>query len=361
VVAGNQGGSSFVAGGEADHIYIVANTLEGCPGGGALALYSDYVTIDGNIIYDTDWFTVYAGSAISLFSTLNTNPNDAAYPSAYPHTYKNYIVNNTIFNNFQFVANGTGAGAGASGTFSDGEGIIIDTNMNSAAGSAFGGPTSCPNPDTSQYCVAPYSSYTLVSNNQLWGNGSSAIETTFSQNVDITFNTMFNNDLNGPEQGRAEISDYDSLNINVSSNLIYTSGFDSQLQQIYDGVGQGLPYISGLYPYLGAVVYDNNTGYSCEGAGLVYPAGYPPTKSNDNAENFQFANLDTYACSGAANGGEYAPSYDTVYNAGGLTLAPTSDPLIQNSYTYMGLTTDIQGTPRPPNQLIAAGAFVVAK
>ncbi len=360
-INGNQPGKSYVAGGEADHIYIVANTLAGCSGGGISALFADYLTIDGNIVYDNNWYNTYGESAISVLDSLDTYPNDPNYPNNSPqgHTYKNYIVNNTVFNNIQFEPAGGNAGNSAQGSINDGEGIVIDTNLNTAADPCISGQAYC--------AVQPYSGWTLISNNQVWGNGSSGIEATYSQNIDITFNTTFNNGVNQNEPNRGEISDFDSLNINVGSNLTYTSGFDTSFVQGFDGGPKGgTAYYTQYYgaPYnFGIVHYFDNTALSNFRTPPTFLDAYPPIQSNDNGDQIIFAN-NAYAFGGAPQGspyyGEYATSFDTVYNNGGLALAPTSDPYIQNSTRYMSLPYDILGTARPASgQTVSAGAFVV--
>ncbi len=357
-INGNQSGSNYVANQEADHIYIVANTAVGCPGGGIGASFADYVTIDGNTVYDNNWYGVYGGSAIALGYSLDTKPTDTLYLNSSGYTFKNYIVNNTVFNNIQFLQAQAGSGFSPAGSLNDGEGIVIDTNLNSAVK-----PDLIPGGT-----IAPYSCYTLISGNQVWGNGSNGIEATYSQNIVISFNTLFNNGVNPSELNRAEIEDYDSLNITVASNLIYT-GWDTSFGQGFDGGPNGVTayydtYYGGPYYYLGTVHFDNNTALSNENLPLNLLTNYPPEMTNDNGDNkFQFVNnayAYGYTTSTPPYFAEYATPTDSVYGKG-LAVVATSDPYIQNSTRYLSLQYDILGRQKPSTtSTVAVGAFNVA-
>ncbi len=372
-IIGNQNGAYFVPGQEADHIYIVANTLEGCSGGGISANFSDYLTIDGNTVSNTDYYGAYASSAISVYESVDTYPNDPSFPS---HMYKNYVVNNTVFSNFEYEP------VPSSGKVTDGEGIIIDTNMNSAAGTVFNpaGGDACSYPYVGTYCLPPYSGYTLVSNNQIWGNGGAAIQTTLSQNVDITFNSTCNNDINYnnytpySEVGRGEIEIYDSLNINVDSNIISTSAYDVGLMQFYQYIPAADSYLSEHSSLLPLISFNDNTSFDSLSRVNVYAPSPPAQLTNDNGHTeFLFTggayayaidqNVGDYAAGESSIGyaaGEYSIDSHTIYQNGGLNLAATTDSTIQNSTLFMGLTTDILGVTRQNLYgIVSAGAFYV--
>ena len=114
-------------------------------GGGIGTIQSDYVTISGNTIYDSAWYSIYGSSAISTFEDWNSDDSTAA---------KMVITGNRIFGNGQLIP------TASDGVITDGEGIIVDSCRNASYQSEIGIPA--------------YTGRTYIANNVVYGNGSSA-------------------------------------------------------------------------------------------------------------------------------------------------------------------------------------------
>jgi hypothetical protein len=185
---------------EPNHIEILNNTVAYC-GGGIGSAGGDYITFSGNTVYDNAWYTIYGASAISMLGSYDTNPTDTTTQ------YKMQITNNTIYGNAEFIP------WIAQGVITDGEGIILDSNLNSAyVGAGLNYPT--------------YSGRFLVANNIIWNDGSSAIEVFESAHADVVNNSTFNDNLNqdASEAGRGEMSiSGGSYDVNIFNNVFYSS------------------------------------------------------------------------------------------------------------------------------------------
>lgn len=97
----------------------------------------------------------------------------------------------------------------------DGEGIIIDTNMNSSASG-------------SGITYSAYTRRTLIANNIIYGNGSSAILVFASSHVDIVNNSTFGN-VHAPAAtsyatptGRGELGFATASDVNAFNNILYS-------------------------------------------------------------------------------------------------------------------------------------------
>jgi hypothetical protein len=187
---------------ESNHIQFLNNIVYNCSAAG-LGGSADYLTISGNTIYDSSWYTAYGTSAIDVGATYDTNPNDTTTP------YRVIITDNIVYGNQEFIP---WIGASPSPHITDGEAIIIDSNLNSSYIS--GGSPSSPYP--------AYSGRTLIANNVVYGNGSSAIEIFESAHVDIVNNSTYGNDLSPAEPGRGEVSLGNANDVNVYNNILYS-------------------------------------------------------------------------------------------------------------------------------------------
>jgi hypothetical protein len=176
------------------HLKILDNTIYACGGAGIGTIQSDYITIAGNTIYDSAWYTIYDGSAISTYQDWNYDSSTA---------YKIFISGNRIFGNQNLIPDLD------SGTITDGEGIIVDTNRNASYQSSIGIPA--------------YTGRTLIDNNVIYGNGSAAIEAFESDHVDVVNNSSYNDVLNPNVSGRGEMNLNEASDINVINNIFYAS------------------------------------------------------------------------------------------------------------------------------------------
>jgi parallel beta-helix repeat protein len=146
------------------HIRILNNTVVDNPGGGISAIGCDYVTIERNTVRDNCHFMRYAGSGISIFRSWNFDDFKG---------HKMFVLNNICSGNRTFVP------WSHIGKISDGNGIIVDDNINSQSGAS----------------KIPYEGRTLVQNNLSFGNGGSGIHAYASRFVDIVHNTAYHNAL----------------------------------------------------------------------------------------------------------------------------------------------------------------------
>ena len=172
------------------HLRILSNEVRACGGGGIAVNQTDYVTIADNTVYDSSWYSIYGTSGISVNSSWNSDGFTG---------YKFFILRNRVFGNRELVP------WKAVGYVSDGEGIIIDTNRDKAFQS--------------------YAGRTLIANNVVYQNGSSAIEVFLSDHVDIVNNsTLGNVQRDDPKfAGRGEINLNDVTDINVIDNVVSTA------------------------------------------------------------------------------------------------------------------------------------------
>ena len=56
-----------------NHINILNNLVSECGGGGVGTALADYVTIQGNTIYNSAWYSIYGSSAISTWENWNAD------------------------------------------------------------------------------------------------------------------------------------------------------------------------------------------------------------------------------------------------------------------------------------------------
>jgi Periplasmic copper-binding protein (NosD) len=174
------------------HLRILNNTIFACGGAGVGIIQSDYVTISGNTIYDTSWYSIYGSSAISTFQDWNSDSSMAT---------KMVITGNRIFGNGQLIST---MGAGV---ITDGEGIIVDTNRNSSFDPTIGIPA--------------YTGRTYIANNVIYGNGSSGIEVFESDHVDVADNSTYENLTVPALTGHGEMNVNAASDVNVIGNIFY--------------------------------------------------------------------------------------------------------------------------------------------
>ncbi|QHW00352.1 right-handed parallel beta-helix repeat-containing protein [Spirosoma endbachense] len=147
------------------HVVIRNCKIHDFPGGGLSAIQADYVTFEGNTIYNNAWYMMYGGSGISILTPFDSDANTG---------YKNIVRNNSCSNNKTTIP-----WIGLTpARLSDGNGIIIDVNLR---------------PYGSTATDKPYKGRTLVENNISFNNGGSGIHAFEAAHVDIINNTTYNN------------------------------------------------------------------------------------------------------------------------------------------------------------------------
>jgi hypothetical protein len=180
-----------------NHINILNNIVSECGGGGVGTAWADYVTISGNTIYNTAWYSIYGASGISTWENWNSDTST---------DYKMFITGNRLFGNKQLIP-----------TFNvnppaitDGEAIIIDSTRNSVYNS-------------SNDPLPAYTGRTLIANNVIYANGSSAIEVFESDHVDVVNNSSYQNVTNPPLSGRGELDLNQTKDVNAVNNIFYSA------------------------------------------------------------------------------------------------------------------------------------------
>lgn len=147
------------------HVVIRNCSIHDFPGGGLSAIQTDYITFDGNTVYNNAWYMMYGGSGISILTPFDSDANTG---------YKNIVRNNTCSNNKTTIP-----WIGLTpARLSDGNGIIIDVNLR---------------PYGSTATDKPYKGRTLVENNVSFNNGGSGIHAFEAAHVDLINNTTYNN------------------------------------------------------------------------------------------------------------------------------------------------------------------------
>jgi hypothetical protein len=300
-----------------NHVLILDNTASYC-GSGIGSGAADYVTISGNTIFDNAWYTIYGASAISMLGSYDTNPGDTSY--------RMFITDNVIYGNEEFIP------WISQGVITDGEAIIMDSNLNAQyVGAGLNYPA--------------YGGRFLIANNVIYNDGSSAVEVFESAHVDVVNNTTFNDNLNqNSEAGRGELSiSGGSSDVNVFNNIFYSST---------DGIARAVS----LFEDCPTCHIDYNLYYG--GAANFYSS-----PDNGNGPHDLFADpLYVSAPLLTINGDDTPLPTDqlnapTGYN---LQLLPGSPAIGAGTATFNGYAApavDIVGNPRPSANGYTLGAY----
>jgi parallel beta-helix repeat protein len=181
-IDGCAGGGAPIA--IAHHFIATNNIVHDMGGAGLSSCSADYITWRNNEVYGTSATNQYQASGISVWKPKASH---AATPEHAPFNIT--IAFNIIHDNME--------GPSIVGTHTDGNGIIIDTTLNSA---------DCPT------CATPYPGRVLVLGNVAYNNGGGGIHVFLSRGVVVANNTVFNNylDKQNPATPRGELSNVGS-------------------------------------------------------------------------------------------------------------------------------------------------------
>ena len=172
----------------AHHVTVRDMLIHDVPGGGIAVDGSDYVTLQDNVISNTSNWSPYGDSGISLYQSRDIDENKGV---------KNLIEGNVVFDNMEYVA----CVCQDYQSVSDGNGIIVDDNLNAEGdGLAYGGRT-------------------VVAFNVSYGNGGSGMHAFSSQHVDLVGNTAYDNDLSG-SLDLGEIYAEAGSDVNIVDNIL---------------------------------------------------------------------------------------------------------------------------------------------
>ena len=174
----------------AHHIRIIDNDVFDNVGGGISAINCDYITIENNRVRDNCHFMRYGGSGISIFRSWNFDGNKG---------HKIFVIGNAANGNRTFVP------WEAVGKISDGNGIIIDDNINHQGGAS----------------QIPYEGRTLVQNNLSFGNGGSGVHAYASRFVDIVNNTAYYNAQSPELKWKQIFAGGECDDIRIFNNIVY--------------------------------------------------------------------------------------------------------------------------------------------
>jgi hypothetical protein len=279
------------------HVKILENVAKDCPGGGIATASADYLTISGNVVLNNSWYSAYGTSGISTFTDYDSNPKDTS-------SYRVIITDNDVYNNMEFIP------WVSAGRITDGEGIVIDSNLNNAY------DNSVP--------YGPYGGRTLVANNVINGNGSAAIEVFESAHVDVVNNSTYGN-LVG--------STFQNGPLGSGEFLIYTASDVRALNNIFYAVGNSAPVFD--YDTCPQCYIDNNVYYG--GQPNQWPNGIP-TSTNDVHSHFVNPNYVSISSNPATVNLQIQSPYTNVLSNGTGWLAPTTDitgktRVVSSSYT----------------------------
>lgn len=196
-------GTGFLIGGLGRYTHDIAiryNTVHDFPGSGIATINSDYIRIQGNIVHDNALYSPKAGSGISTFQNWNSDEASG---------YHNRIMANRVYHNRNFVLNQ------ATGTYTDGNGIIIDDARNTKNGATLGA----------------YNGHTLIENNVVYENGGRGIHVYLSDHVDIVNNSTYHNTLQ-PRGTKGEITVVTGSDVRAMNNIL-VSPVGGRANQLY--------------------------------------------------------------------------------------------------------------------------------
>lgn len=274
-----------------NHIRILNNIISECGGGGVGTAWSDYVTISGNTIYNSAWYSIYGASGISTWENWNSDSSTA---------YKMIITGNRLFGNAQLVP------TYPDGVILDGEAIIIDSTRNSAYNA-----TNDPLP--------PYTGRTLIANNVIYNNGSSAIEVFQSDHVDVVNNSSYQDVTNPPLTGRGEMNLNQTSDVNVINNIFYSSTGQNPVASVPNTTS--------------SILLNYNLYYNGTNAGDI------PSGPNDLTGNPLYVD----------------PADANPLNVL-LSVSPSS-PAVGTGTSNLAPSTDFAGNPRPGSKGYDRGAY----
>jgi parallel beta-helix repeat protein len=177
------------------HIGIFHNRVHGFPGGGIFSFLADYVTMEGNTVWENARWSFYDNSGLSSGGSV-------AFDQA--AGFHNIIRANTVFKNENLVPDKY------THRISDGNCIIIDDNRQ----------TQHKRADTLQFPV--YKPTTLVENNICSGNGGRGVHVYSSDNVLVRHNTLYRNQDSASPHISGELTAGDASNVRFVNNIVST-------------------------------------------------------------------------------------------------------------------------------------------
>jgi parallel beta-helix repeat protein len=182
----------------AHHFIAINNLIHDMGGAGLSSCSAEYITWLNNEVYHTSATSLYQASGISVWKPRAVPISSVQRTELDMARFGIIIAYNLVHDNAE--------GAIIPGEHTDGNGIIIDTTLNSAK---------CAT------CDIPYAGNVLVLGNLSYNNGGGGIHVFLSKNVVVTNNTVFNNyrDVRNPAKHRGELSNIGSFNTEWLNNI----------------------------------------------------------------------------------------------------------------------------------------------
>jgi parallel beta-helix repeat protein len=182
-------------------IVLRNNDVHHCSGGGVVAGVVDSLTVAYNRVHDNAWWTVLGASGLGAYHMTDV-PGSGSNGG-----YKNFIVGNEVFNNYNNLP-WNGGGFQQPGIY-DGNGIIVDDGNHTQ-----------PAVGSSDRQGVPYTGKTYIANNVSHDNGGRGIHVYASSGVDVVNNTTYNNMLSAsPHIVFGEIDAQSSSDVLVLNNV----------------------------------------------------------------------------------------------------------------------------------------------
>jgi len=225
-------------GGAGHHIMVLNNLIHGLGGSGIQINDTDYVTVKNNVTYGNASTNQYQMSGISIYQPQAvTNFTETAADNT---TFHIIVANNVSYDNVEAYSCGNNPGC-----HTDGNGIIIDTTLN-----------------TSRKGGAPYPHWILVQGNVLFENGGKGIQVSLSSNVRVVNNTSYNNNLDLENNGtwRGELNNALSYDVQWINNITWSFPVQNDIRRHNCAVNQGtIPgYSDSAVVCLGNITYNGH-------------------------------------------------------------------------------------------------------
>jgi parallel beta-helix repeat protein len=308
-----------------NHVSIQNNVVHDFGANGISAEQSDYITVQGNTVYDNGKYGPYGTSGVSLFGSHDSDGVTTGY--------KNFIVDNTIYGNQQLV----GSYAIGNSSITDGEGVLIDSNSNFETDGV------------------QYKGSTLVANNVAYNNGGVGLGAYASSNVDFIGNTAYGNDPSGTFGGQIGSSKLNGGLFENNTVVAGPGGIGIGIDSSNTGVTEGNNVISGGDASATvAAAGSSATDGAALGSSLIGPAtlASDPTPAfvttaaltadaGDPAAVTSFADASGGAAGGNAQPSMSASDFLEPTNTSAGAMLPSVDPSLGAGDTVSGSPNDI--------------------
>lgn len=186
-------GSGIHVGKGNHHTQIIKNEIHNSGCGGISGQETDYLYIEGNIVYKNAFRSPYQCSGISIYQAQEFDNKPG---------FHNIIRGNISYANENKLAKDNGK-------VTDGNGIIIDDFRHTQ----------------NQSKIPKYTAWTLIENNLVFDNGGRGIHVFQSDNVVVRNNTTFKNLKSSNLEGHlnGELTTYFSSNVHFYNNIVYAT------------------------------------------------------------------------------------------------------------------------------------------